>query len=123
MRPAVIDGEASAPKGIGRVLHSLKGRLHTPDPSSGRDDPIHEKLSHGGTNDREPSPSSRTEECSLRAQHSRLTGKAGGADGFAPLEYGGPEQLLLYRRARMQLMLWRILTYCMFVTLLGKSIC
>ena len=123
MRPAVIDGEGSAQKGIGRVLSSLRGRLHKPDPSSGTDDPIHEKLSNGGSRDLDPTTSDRPEECSLRAQHSRLTGKAGGGDGFAPLEYGAQDELVLYRRARMQLMLWRALTYCMFLVLVGKSIC
>jgi hypothetical protein len=120
MRPAVIADDATAPKGLGRVFESLRGRLHAPDPSGGQDDAIHEKLSNGRAADMEPTTSGRPEECSLRTQHSRLDGGGGGGHGFAPLEYGAQEEMILYRRARMQLMLWRCLTYCMFVALVGE---
>ena len=120
MRPAVIADDANAPKGLGRVFSSLRDRSHTPDPSAGQDDAIHEKLSNGMMPDPEPTISGRPEECSLRTQHHRLNGGGGGGHGFAPLQYGAQEELILYRRARMQLMLWRCLTYCMFVALVGE---
>ena len=55
MHPAGANGDATAPKGIARVLQSLKGRQTPPrtDAAAGDDAGVHDKLSNG-TAHREP---------------------------------------------------------------------
>ena len=124
--PAGGNGDAIAPKGVARVLQSLKGRQAPPrtDAAAG-DDPVHDKMSNGHAHGEPTEPATTSgkgeREYDGEYQHSRTNGAATGMNGFAPLEYSSHEHRLQYRRARRQLVLWRCLTYALLLALIGEG--
>ena len=126
MHPAGAKGDAVAPKGIGRIFQSLKGRQSPARTDAALGDvPVHDKLSNG-TAQRESAEAATTSgknepEYDGQYQHSRTNGAGTGMNGFMPPEYEFQEDRLLYRRARQQLVLWRCLTYSMLFALIGEA--